>query len=179
MSCVSVCVWSHSLCFSLLLLTHHLHLNAWQQARGGEMWKQNSGIVTVWERPFGEKKRKKKGEVSVGVRREEEVILWATAFRMTGLSWEISVKRARELFSCFPLFRDISCGILLFSVTELCLLGFSCQQDLQAVPERLTVYLVSSFVIYLNGTLTCSVTLYELSVTKMENLFKIQMFLGG
>lgn len=130
--------------------------------------------ATVWR-----KEKKKKGEVSVGVRREEEVILWATAFRMTGLSWEISVKRARELFSCFPLFRDISCGILLFSVTELCLLGFSCQQDLQAVPERLTVYLASSFVIYLKGTLTCSVTLYELSVTKMENLFKIQMFLGG
>lgn len=50
-------------------------------------------------------------------RGEEEVILWATAFQMTGLSWEISVKRARELFSCFPLFRDISCGILLFSDT--------------------------------------------------------------
>lgn len=109
----------------------------------------------------------------MGVRREEEVILWATAFRMTGLSWEISVKRARELFSCFPLFRDISCGILLFSVTELCLLGFSCQQDLQAVPERLTVYLVSNFVIYLKGTLTLSFQLQ-----KWKICLKFKCFLG-
>lgn len=30
---MSLChVWSHSQCFSLFLLTHHLHLNAWQQA---------------------------------------------------------------------------------------------------------------------------------------------------
>lgn len=46
-----------------------------------------------------EAKQKKSG---VKKRREEKVILWATAFRMTGLSWEISVKRARELFFLFP-----------------------------------------------------------------------------
>lgn len=34
--------------------------------------------------------------------RKEEVILWATAFQTTGLSGEISVKRARELFFLFP-----------------------------------------------------------------------------
>lgn len=96
-------------CFSLFLLTRLLHLNAWQQA-AEERYKKTK-VGSVWERTI---KKKKKG---VKNRREEEVILWATVFRMAGLSWEISVKRARELFSCFPLFRDISCGILLFSVT--------------------------------------------------------------
>lgn len=85
---------------------------------GGEMRKQNSGVVDC-VRATNKKKEKKKKRGGIKNRREEEVILWATAFRMTGLSWEISVKRARELFSCFPLFRDISCGILLFSVTGL------------------------------------------------------------
>lgn len=70
--------------------------------------------IKVWDGVRARDQQKQGGGKN---RREEEVILWATAFQMTGLSWEISVKRARELFSCFPLFRDISCGILLFSVT--------------------------------------------------------------
>jgi len=81
--------------------------------RRGEM---RCDCVKAAIRKKGKKEKRKRRGGGIENIREEEVILWATAFQMTGLSWEISVKRARELFSCFPLFRDISCGILLFSV---------------------------------------------------------------
>lgn len=85
---------------------------AWQQRRGGEGC--GSGVFFLGcvgaigggkkrkkERKNRKKRQKKRGGgyKTEGKRR---VILWATAFRMTGLSWEISVKRARELFFLFP-----------------------------------------------------------------------------
>lgn len=114
-------------CSSLLLLTRHLHLNAWQQAAGERYGNKSLGLCE------SETNKKRGGGMGGKNGREEEVILWATAFQMTGLSWEISVKRARELFSCFPLFRDISCGILLFSVTGILWMSdhvFPCRWEL-------------------------------------------------
>lgn len=84
-------------CFSLLLLTRRLRLNAWQQAAeetcGGKSW-DDVGVSEL------KNEKKQRGGFWKG-RREEEVILSATAIQMTGPSGEISVKRARELCSCF------------------------------------------------------------------------------
>ena len=130
------CVWSHSREFFLPVPADTPPPPECMAAgSGGEMWKQKLGLCERRSTKKKKKRNKKKRKRGGGVknRREKEVILWATAFRMTGLSWEISVKRARELLSCFPLFRDISCGILLFSVTGLLRMSdyvFSCQRDL-------------------------------------------------
>lgn len=105
--------------FSPSPLTYPLHLK--MHGSRGDTWKRSGWVWTVWGWPLGKRKIKWVGGWGLRTERKEEVILWATAFQTTGLSGEISVKRARELFSCFPLFRDISCGILLFSVTELSL----------------------------------------------------------
>lgn len=81
----------------------------------GCMVAAGSGEEMQKKKAVGGCKGEKNGE---GVdRRVEGVILWA--FRTAGPSWEISVKRARQLLSCSPLFRDISCGILLFLVVAI------------------------------------------------------------
>lgn len=102
-------VWSHSRRLpSPPPLTRHLHLRAWQQRRGGEGCGSGSFLGLCGSDRRKKKKRKKIGRKDKkkggGYKTEgkRRVILWATAFRMTGLSWEISVKRARELFFLFP-----------------------------------------------------------------------------
>lgn len=82
--------------------TPPFHLRAWQPRR-------DEGAKQL--RSLQQQKKWGRGR---GGHLKRKIVLWETAFQTTGLSWEISVKRVRELFPCFPLFRDISCGILLF-----------------------------------------------------------------